>query len=238
SEPQLRTVQRDGKPVSPTREDFEKSNKIVEQESLQREVYQLWGVAFEVNDRLRRSPVQIYDELTDLVARGLSEQRERLLDLMDKVVSAMVEESCPPNRPPEDWDWKAIRSGFKDHFRHELQAQVDELGESTQVVRAVYLEAETLFEQKEKEFGLENYLRVFRHFYLEEIDRQWVDHLSSMEHLRDGIHLRGYGQRDPKQEYKKEGFNFFLNMVARVSSNVLTKLFEVQAEKEEIEAME
>src|SRR5690606_19322305 len=81
-------------------------------------------------------------------------------------------------------------------------------------------------------------LRVFRHFYLEEIDRQWVDHLSSMEHLRDGIHLRGYGQRDPKQEYKKEGFNFFLNMVARVSSNVLTKLFEVQAEKEEIEAME
>src|SRR5690606_35848256 len=67
---------------------------------------------------------------------------------------------------------------------------------------------------------------------------QWVDHLSSMEHLRDGIHLRGYGQRDPKQEYKKEGFNLFLNMVARVSSNVLTKLFEVQAEKEEIEAME
>jgi len=238
SEPQLRTTQKDGKAVSPTRADFEKATKIVEQESLQREVYQLWGVTFQVNERLRRTPVQIFDELTDLVARGLSEQRERLLDLIDKVVSAMVEESCPPNRPPEDWDCKAIRSGFKDHFHAELQTQVDELGESTQVVRAVYLEAEKLFDAKEKEFGLENYLRVFRHFYLEEIDRQWVDHLSSMEHLRDGIHLRGYGQRDPKQEYKKEGFNFFLNMVARVSSNVLTKLFEVQAEKEEIEAME
>jgi preprotein translocase subunit SecA len=59
-----------------------------------------------------------------------------------------------------------------------------------------------------------------------------------MEHLRDGIHLRGYGQRDPKQEYKKEGFNLFINMMARVSSNVLTKLFQVEAEKNEIEAME
>src|SRR5690606_38402063 len=113
-----------------------------------------------------------------------------------------------------------------------------EHGEAPQEVRTVYSEAEALFEKKEKEFGVENLLRVFRHFYLEEIDKQWVDHLSSMEHLRDGIHLRGYGQRDPKQEYKKEGFNLFLNMVARVSSNVLTKLFEVQAEKEEIEAME
>ncbi len=182
--------------------------------------------------------MQIYDELVDSVAHGLSEQRERLLDLIDKVASAIVEESCPANRPPEDWDWKAIRSGFNDHFKAPLKAHVEEHGEAHQVVRAVFTEAEALFEQREKEFGVENYLRVFRHFYLEEIDKQWVDHLSSMEHLRDGIHLRGYGQRDPKQEYKKEGFNLFLNMVARVSSNVLTKLFEVQAEKDEIEAME
>lgn len=63
--------------------------------------------------------------------------------------------------------------------------------------------------------------------------------MSSMEHLRDGIHLRGYGQRDPKQEYKKEGYNLFLNMIANVSSNVLTKLFEVEAQRtEDIQAME
>jgi preprotein translocase subunit SecA len=191
-----------------------------------------------VNDRLKRTPVQIYDELVISVSRGLSEQRERLLDLMDKVTSAMIEEFCPANRPPEDWDWKAIRSGFSDLFQAPLQALIEDVGEAHQVVRTVYSEAEVLFEKKEKEFGVENLLRVFRHFYLEEIDKQWVDHLSSMEHLRDGIHLRGYGQRDPKQEYKKEGFNLFLNMMARISSNVLTKLFEVQAEKEEIEAME
>ncbi|MBK6513579.1 MAG: hypothetical protein IPG04_05480 [Polyangiaceae bacterium] len=69
---------------------------------------------------------------------------------------------------------------------------------------------------------LELLLRVFRHIYLEELDKSWVDHLTDMEHLRDGIGLRGYGQKDPKQEYKKEGYNIFVQMVARVSSNVMT----------------
>ena len=82
-------------------------------------------------------------------------------------------------------------------------------------------------------------LRVFRHFYLEEIDRQWVDHLTNMEHLRDGIGLRGYGQRDPKQEYKKEGYDVFITMTAATSSNVCTKLFKVQVKREtEIERIE
>ncbi len=82
--------------------------------------------------------------------------------------------------------------------------------------------------EKEKEMGTELLLRVFRHFYLEEIDRQWVDHLTNMEHLRDGIGLRGYGQRDPKQEYKKEGYDVFVTMMAATSSNVCSKLFKVQ----------
>jgi preprotein translocase subunit SecA len=82
-------------------------------------------------------------------------------------------------------------------------------------------------------------LRVFRHFYLEEIDRQWVEHLTSMEHLRDGIGLRGYGQRDPKQEYKKEGYDVFMTMMASTSSSVCSKVFKVQVKREnEIERIE
>ncbi len=99
--------------------------------------------------------------------------------------------------------------------------------------------AEKKLDEKEKETGTELLLRVFRHFYLEEIDRQWVDHLTNMEHLRDGIGLRGYGQRDPKQEYKKEGYDIFVNMMAATSSNVCSKLFKVQVQREkEIERIE
>ena len=80
---------------------------------------------------------------------------------------------------------------------------------------------------------------MFRHFYLEEIDRQWVEHLTNMEHLRDGIGLRGYGQRDPKQEYKKEGYDVFMTMMATTSSTVCSKVFKVQVHREnEIERIE
>jgi preprotein translocase subunit SecA len=87
--------------------------------------------------------------------------------------------------------------------------------------------------------GVDLVLRVFRHLYTQAIDQAWVDHLSNMEHLRDGIGLRGYGQRDPKNEYKKEGYNLFLNMMANVSSKVLERLFQIQIEgQEEIASME
>ena len=78
--------------------------------------------------------------------------------------------------------------------------------------------------------GSELMLRVFRHYYLEEIDKAWVEHLTNMEHLRDGIGLRGYGQKDPKQEYKKEGYDIFVTMMASTSSNVCSKVFSVQRE--------
>ena len=64
------------------------------------------------------------------------------------------------------------------------------------------------------------YLRVLRNFYLQEIDNQWLEHLQSMEGLREGIGLRGYGQRDPKKEYQKEGFDLFLALMQNVKSSV------------------
>ena len=82
-------------------------------------------------------------------------------------------------------------------------------------------------------------LRLFHHFYIEDIDRAWVEHLTNMEHLRDGIGLRGYGQRDPKQEYKKEGYDLFLSMIAKVSSNVLVKCFEFKPRsRQDLEQLE
>jgi preprotein translocase subunit SecA len=173
------------------------------------------------------------------VPRGLSEQRERILDLTDRVASAMVEESCPENKPPEDWDWKGIHQGFEEHFQAKLDASIDEMGEADAIAKKVYAVAEELYRKKEQQLGVEIALRIFRHMYVEAIDEAWVDHLSNMEHLRDGIGLRGYGQRDPKNEYKKEGFNLFLNMMAKVSSNVLVKFFEAEVQrKEEVAARE
>jgi preprotein translocase subunit SecA len=228
-----------GRPRPPTREELGKATNLVDLETLQREIYHLWGVRYELT-RVKKTPVEVYDELFELVARGLSEQRERLLDLIDRVLSAMIEESCPPNRPPEDWDWNEIRRGFKEHFKSELDASIEEIGDAEALARATFEQAEVAYSQREKRFGVANTVRLFRHFFLEEMDRAWVDHLTNMEHLRDGIGLRGYGQRDPKNEYKKEAYDMFLNMMANVSSSVLVKLFEFRPQGadaiEELEA--
>ena len=155
------------------------------------------------------------------------------------MVAAVTEETCPPGKLPEDWDWNGVRSAFKELFGATLETDIDHLGEAEQVVRVLYDAAEAVYEERKKIMGVDLVLRVFRHLYTQAIDQAWVDHLQNMEHLRDGIGLRGYGQRDPKNEYKKEGYNLFINMMANVSSKVLERVFEIEIERpDQIEAME
>jgi preprotein translocase subunit SecA len=225
----------DGNPRTIERKDFEGITKFVEVDNLQREIYTRWGVKVELEGRDDKV-LEIYDELATLMPLALTEQRDRVLDLMDRVLGAMAEESCPPRKPPEDWDWGGIFQGFREHFGVDLPDDVAEFSDPELLAHELFQRAEGMFKKREEEIGLELVLRAFRHLYLEELDKAWVDHLSDMDHLRDGIGLRGYGQKDPKQEYKKEGYNLFVNMVARVSSNVLTKLFSLNVRKPEEEA--
>jgi preprotein translocase subunit SecA len=226
---------KEGNPRSITRKDFEGVPSLVEVETLQKEIYKPWGVKIDLDGR-EDEVLAVYDELADVVPRALTEQRERLLDLLDRIIGAMVEESCPPKKPPEDWDWGGIFQGFKEHFSTDLPDDVSHISDAELLAQDLYTRAEKLYQEREKEVGIEFLLRVFRHVYLEELDKAWIDHLTEMDHLRDSIGLRGYGQKDPKQEYKKEGYTLFVNMVARVSSNVVTKVFGLQVKREEEEA--
>jgi preprotein translocase subunit SecA len=227
--------QTDGKPPPKTPEEV---TEIYSMPSLQQDIYQFWGYRFEHKDGDGKTPQKVYERLLEEIPLSLSEQRDQLLDLLDGIVGAIVEECCPPKKPPEDWDWKGIKSGFIEHFAGK-PPEVEHLHDPEPIAKVLFEAAEKQMQAKEKEMGTGLLLRVFRHFYLEEIDRQWVEHLTNMEHLRDGIGLRGYGQRDPKQEYKKEGYDVFITMMASTSSNVCSKLFKVQVRKEnDIERME
>jgi len=213
-------------------------DEIYSMASIQQDVYQFWGCRFDFREGDGKKPKAVYERLLAEIPQSLTEQREQLLDLIDGIVGAIVEECCPTNKPPEDWDWKGIKSGFVEHFATK-SPDVEHLHDVEQIAKVLFEAAETQLAAKQKETGTELLLRVFRHFYLEEIDRQWVDHLTNMEHLRDGIGLRGYGQRDPKQEYKKEGYDVFMTMMAGATSNVASKLFKVQVRRDnEIERIE
>lgn len=220
------------------RKEFEKS-KLVEPATLKQEIYSRWGVVIETEGKKTKA-IDVYDEAMEVLPLALTEQRERLLDLIDRIVGAIVEDSCPMDVAPDDWDWPAIFEGYKEHFGDELPEDIADYGDREALAEEMFQRAEKVYLKKEEEIGLELTLRVFRHIYLEEIDKSWVDHLTDMEHLRDGIGLRGYGQKDPKQEYKKEGYNMFITLLARVSSNVVMKLVKAQVrapeEEERIEA--
>src|SRR5262245_60897077 len=104
------------------------------------------------------------------------------------------------------------------------------------LVEALWADVEKVIEAREAELSLAGLLFYNRQFYLQEIDERWIEHLKSMEALRAGIGLRGYGQKDPKQEYKKEGFVIFGEMMGLIGRNVCEKLFQMQVQRQEGEA--
>ena len=96
--------------------------------------------------------------------------------------------------------------------------------------------AHDAFVAKEQAVGPENFGQFERIVLLQSLDTHWREHLAALDHLRQGIHLRGYAQKDPKQEYKKEGFVIFGEMMASISRNLCQKLFHIQIRRDESEA--
>ncbi len=173
------------------------------------------------------------DRLADEVGSSMVQQRERLLDLCEEMLQGIIDEHCPPNAHAEDWDLDALRAAIKERFNFEPTIDETKLMERETLVKSLWDDIETMIEAREAELQLPGLLFWSRRFFLQEIDERWIDHLKSMEALREGIGLRGYGQKDPKQEYKKEGFVIFGEMMGGIGRNVCEKLFHMQVQRDE-----
>ncbi|MBC7171812.1 MAG: SEC-C domain-containing protein, partial [Polyangiaceae bacterium] len=205
--------------------------------NLERDVYVWFGCAVPL-EKLQGDPSAAYEYLAHEVGMSLTEQRERMLDLVDELIGTMVEHACPYGKHFESWDFEGLKGAYRDQFRIEATG-IDGIADQQEIAKKLYEDAEAVLLRKEKDLGPENFLRLFRNFFLQEIDRQWIEHLQAMDHLRDGIGLRGYGQRDPKKEYKKEGFSMFQAMLQSVKSQVSEALFTVErAREEDLERLE
>src|SRR5262249_55957305 len=123
---------------------------------------------------------------------------------------------------------------LKEQFNSEFE--INE-GTPDEVASQAWPVLEKRLGEREKELGRAWLLYFQRHFALEEIDQQWIEHLKTMDALREGIGLQGYMQKDPKKEYKKAGFSLFTEMMDRISANTVTKLFRVQFQREEQQAV-
>jgi len=107
------------------------------------------------------------------------------------------------------------------------------------LVERIIQEAGEYYKHKEMEFGAEVLRHLEQVIYLQTIDSLWKEHLLAMEHLKEGIGLRGYGQRNPLQEYQKEGYEMFMDLVQQIKEETISKLFRIQiAKSQEIREIE
>ena len=155
------------------------------------------------------------------------DQKERMLDFFDEVVANLVDTYTPGKG---EWDTDALSAAVRDQFGFDFTVSSG----SREQLEDQLLEAfENHWKAKEESLGLDAdgvpVLRKFEQWIsLQAIDANWKDHLLQMDHLRQGIGLRGYGQKDPKAEYKKEGFEYFTQMAYRIREQVAREVLRLQ----------
>jgi preprotein translocase subunit SecA len=197
---------------------------------LRHETWRQFGALTDI-ERIHGDRPVLRDKILDTISASLIQQRERIYDLADQLIGRVIDEACPPNTHSDDWNHDQLAASVKDVFN--VNAKIDRKAQDqAEIAAELWKQVEELLETRERQLTTPWFLYLARHFWLEEIDQQWIDHLKAMEHLRDGVSLRGYGQKDPKQEYKKEGFTLFGEMMDAITKNAAQKLFRVQLREE------
>ena len=185
-----------------------------------------------------------YDDVMNRQRQVIYEQRKKVLkgealwDDVDEMIEEMVEEMLPEyvdeKRHPEEWDLKGLDEAVSRHFtlKSELERTGRELGPEA-ICERIVDGAKALLRQKEIEYGKQLMDYLMKVIMLQSIDTQWKEHLLAMDHLKEGIGLRGYGQKDPVREYQKEGYDMFMDMIRRIKQDSVEKLCIVQIRREE-----
>jgi len=172
----------------------------------------------------------IYQQRREAMAGNL---KETILGMIEDVVEKVVEIYCPRDVHPEEWDYDGLKKQVEKLFGFSVENPNPQF--STQEVLCSHINeiAKQMYLEKEQLFGPENMRFLERYIVLQVVDTLWREHLISMDYLREGIGLRGYGQKDPLQEYKKEGFMMFHEMIEKIKEQTLAHLFHVEIRREE-----
>ncbi|MEK6672187.1 MAG: preprotein translocase subunit SecA [Nitrospirota bacterium] len=182
----------------------------------------------EYDDIMNKQRTEIYSFRREILqGEGL---KDRMLDMTYDMVDELLEIYCPDDKYRENWDMK----GLKDAVYGLFSVNMDE-GPETGTSMRDYLTSviRNAYEKREGEIGPDMMRYLERVIFLQVLDTQWKDHLLAMDHLKEGIGLRGYGQRDPLTEYKKEAFDMFADLTHRITTDAVSRLFKVQIRDEE-----
>lgn len=194
-----------------------------------------------------------YDDVNNEQRKIIYAQRDEVLtesslqdyieEMHRDVIKGVIANFIPPESVHDQWDVEGLETALRTDLGVELPVQqwldqdrrLDEEG----LVARISDEIVNRYLQRREQMGAESAVMLERHFMLNSLDRHWKEHLAAMDYLRQGIHLRGYAQKNPEQEYKKEAFNLFVNMLGVIKSDVVTDLSRVHVPTaEELAEME
>lgn len=161
--------------------------------------------------------------------------RNIVVDMIDELVTDLTATFAPQKSLPRDWDKKEIEEAFTQLFNSSTgisESEWDQLNAEI-LLKRLKERAISLYEAKEKEFGSEIARDLEKMLILQAIDSLWKDHLLGIDHLKEGIGLRGYAQKDPLLEYKREAFGLFQDLNQRIKEGVIQRLLRVQLTRPE-----
>jgi len=181
----------------------------------------------EYDDVMNKQREAVYGMRSKLLEGG--DQKEYLTELAGELVGDFVDARCPDKTHPDTWDLKGLLTDIAAQFGEKIDdLELDELGR-LEITDAITERLVKNYEKKESVIGSERLRYTERMIMLQLLDGQWKDHLLSMDHLKEGIGLRGYGQRDPLVEYKKESYGLFQDLMGRFDEETIKFLFSLRA---------
>ncbi|NCI78521.1 preprotein translocase subunit SecA [Acinetobacter kanungonis] len=192
----------------------------------------------DVNNEQRKI---IYSQRDDVLAEN--SLQDYIEEMHHEVMKAVIANYIPPESIHDQWDIEGLERALREEFAVDLPIahwlETERRLDEEALVDRITDEIVTRYRSRREQMGAESAAMLERHFVLSSLDRHWKDHLAAMDYLRQGIHLRGYAQKNPEQEYKKEAFNLFVNMLAVIKTDVVTDLSRVHVPTpEELAAME
>jgi len=185
-----------------------------------------------------------FDDVMNRQRQVIYEQRKRVLkgedlsadieEMLEEIVEELIPEYMDEKVHPEEWNLKGLDDRIFKQFslRMNLSEGGDDLGIDG-MKETIISGVKTLLQSKEQDYGKPLMDYLMKVIMLQSIDTHWKDHLLSMDHLKEGIGLRGYGQKDPVREYQKEGYEMFMDMIHRIKEDTLEKLCIVRIQREE-----
>ena len=185
----------------------------------------------EYDDVMNKQREAIYKLRRDILEGR--EGREYIMGVAEDILDGLLESHCPEKSDPQDWDLTGLRTEMLAYFNINAgEMGLDELG-IDELRETLWKAIQDRYAEKESRHEPEVMRGFERAIMLHSVDTSWKDHLLALDHLKEGIGLRGYGQRDPLQEYKKESFDLFEMMRERVENDIIQRLFRYEPVTEE-----